>query len=130
MLNYKNEIFRSWSAAIDYWWRHLYPVLRQLRFHGEHLARIHIGVVRLVEGLLELLQLVWREHSPAEPEPEHEPEHTRKQPNTERGGFILFYLNSKLILFIYFVYFISVQSFTFDLCHRLNPNLSRDTTCW
>lgn len=49
---------------------HLYPVLGQLRLHGEHLARVHVGVVRLVEGLLQLLQLVRREHRPAETEPE------------------------------------------------------------
>lgn len=39
---------------------HLDSVLWKLRLHGEHLARIHVGVVRLVKGLLQLFQLVGR----------------------------------------------------------------------
>ena len=44
---------------------HLDSVLWKLRLHGEHLARIHVGVVRLVKGLLQLFQLVGRKDRPA-----------------------------------------------------------------
>lgn len=44
---------------------HLYSVLRQLRLHGQHLSGINVRVVGLVEGFLQLLQLVGREHRPA-----------------------------------------------------------------
>lgn len=45
---------------------HLDSVLRQLRLHGQHLPGVHVRVVGFMEGLLQLLQLVGREHRPAE----------------------------------------------------------------
>lgn len=43
---------------------YLYPVFRELCLHGQHLSGVHVRVVGLVEGLLQLLQLVGREHRP------------------------------------------------------------------
>lgn len=39
---------------------HLYPVLRQVGFKGQHLPGVDVGVVGLLEGLLQLLQLEGR----------------------------------------------------------------------
>lgn len=44
--------------------RHLYSVFRELSFHGQHFPGIHIRVVGLTEGLLQLFQLVGSENSP------------------------------------------------------------------
>lgn len=53
---------RERTAAATY----LYPVLRQLRLHSQHLPGIDVGVVRFIESLLQLLQLVSCEYRPAE----------------------------------------------------------------
>lgn len=53
---------RERTAAATY----LYPVLRQFRLHSQHLPGIDVGVVRFVESLLQLLQLVSCEYRPAE----------------------------------------------------------------
>lgn len=53
---------RERTAAATY----LYPVLRQLRLHSQHLPGIDVGVVRFVESFLQLLQLVSCEYRPAE----------------------------------------------------------------
>lgn len=45
---------------------HLYPVLRQLCLHGQHLPGIDVGVVSFIKSLLQLFQLVSCEHRPAE----------------------------------------------------------------
>lgn len=45
---------------------HLYPVLRQLRLHSQHLPGIDVGVVSFIKSLLQLFQLVSCEHRPAE----------------------------------------------------------------
>lgn len=44
--------------------RHLYSGFRELSFHGQHFPGIHIRVVGLTEGLLQLFQLVGSENSP------------------------------------------------------------------
>lgn len=46
--------------------RHLDAVLGQLRLDGEHLSSVDVRVVGLVEGFLQFLQLVGREHGPGE----------------------------------------------------------------
>lgn len=43
---------------------HLYPVLGQIRPQAEHLAGVDVRVVRLLEGRLQLLQLLGREDRP------------------------------------------------------------------
>lgn len=49
----------KWSES------HLHPRLAEVEPHGELLAREHVGVLRLVEGALELVQLVRGEGGPA-----------------------------------------------------------------
>lgn len=44
---------------------HLYAILRQLRLHGQSLARVDVRIVGLVEGLLELFHLIAGENGPA-----------------------------------------------------------------
>jgi hypothetical protein len=48
------------------WGSYLYPVLRELCLHGQHLPGVNIRVVGFIEGLLQLLQLVRGEYGPGE----------------------------------------------------------------
>lgn len=43
---------------------YLDAVLGQLGLHGQQLSGVHVGVVSIVEGLLQLLQLMGCEHRP------------------------------------------------------------------
>ena len=45
---------------------HLYSVFWEFSLHSQHFPGIHIRVVGLTEGLLQLFQLVGSENSPAE----------------------------------------------------------------
>ena len=65
---------------------HLYSVLGQLRLHGKHLPGVDIRVVRLVEGLLQLLQLVGGEHRPAGQRTECETETLMEHRTDRRTG--------------------------------------------
>lgn len=44
---------------------HLYSVFGEFSLHGQHFPGIHIRVVGLTEGLLQLFQLVGGENGPA-----------------------------------------------------------------
>lgn len=44
---------------------HLYAILGQFRLQGQHLAGIDIGIMGLLEGLFELLQLIAGEYGAA-----------------------------------------------------------------
>lgn len=45
---------------------YLNPVLRQVRLEREHLARVDVGIVRVLEGLLEFFELIAREDGSAD----------------------------------------------------------------
>lgn len=75
---------------------HLDSVLRQLRLHGQHLPGVHVRVVGFMEGLLQLLQLVGREHRPAE----RREVSCWRTPNTEHNQNIQNIQNTQKLTFI------------------------------
>ena len=50
--------------VLEHLYIHLNSILGQVRFQGQHLARVHVGVVSVLERLLQLLQLVRGEDCP------------------------------------------------------------------